>query len=426
MADDGGFTEKFERFSQRVTHAVGRPWAFFIALLVIIVWAVTGPLFGFGDTWQLVINTGTTIVTFLMVFLIQQTQNKDGKAMELKLNELVAATKGASNRLIDVEALSEDELDVLHGYYRQLVELSQRDRDLTESHSLEEAERLHGETERRVTTSQSTAEVILAAITEAVAPGRSLKDVLTKLAETAKQISGASYAAIGIPEPEGDAFSAFIHVGMSDELVAEMGPLPRTHGMLDAMLHDPEPLRLPDIKKDPRFRGWWPRAHPLMSSFLGVPIVSEDEVIGAFYLTDKVGAAEFTDDDQAGIVLLASHAAAAIEAAGMFEDSRTLAMSEERETAGPRAARRSEPVTVQPDPHRQSSLETPGHRSRPCGPGAERDRIALEAGDGRASGGGRRAEDARCRPGRPAPGDTKPRRSAEPGASHRDRSRGRW
>ncbi|MGH3668736.1 MAG: low affinity iron permease family protein, partial [Acidimicrobiia bacterium] len=122
-----------------------RPWAFFIALLVILIWAVTGPLFGFGDTWQLVINTGTTIVTFLMVFLIQQTQNKDGKAMELKLNELVAATKGASNRLIDVEALSEDDLDVLHGYYRQLVELSRRDHNLTESHSLEEAERLHGE-----------------------------------------------------------------------------------------------------------------------------------------------------------------------------------------------------------------------------------------------------------------------------------------
>ena len=145
MADDVGFTEKFEKFSQRVTHAVGRPWAFLIALLVIVVWAVTGPLFGFGDTWQLVINTGTTIVTFLMVFLIQQTQNKDSKAMELKLNELVAATKGASNRLIDVEALTEDDLDVLHGYYRQLVDLSQRDHDLTESHSLEEAERLHGE-----------------------------------------------------------------------------------------------------------------------------------------------------------------------------------------------------------------------------------------------------------------------------------------
>ncbi|HEU4916781.1 MAG TPA: GAF domain-containing sensor histidine kinase [Acidimicrobiia bacterium] len=180
-------------------------------------------------------------------------------------------------------------------------------------------------------TSQSTAEVILAAITEAVASGRSLKDVLTRLAQAAKDISGASYAAIGIPEPEGDAFAAFIHVGMSDELVAEMGPLPRTHGMLDAMLHDPEPVRLPDIKKDRRFRGWWPRAHPPMSSFLGVPIVSEGEVVGAFYLTDKMGAAEFTDEDQAGIALLASHAAAAIEAAGMFEDSRSLAMSEERE-----------------------------------------------------------------------------------------------
>ena len=180
-------------------------------------------------------------------------------------------------------------------------------------------------------TSHSTAEVILAAITEAVASGRSLKDVLTRLAEAAKEISGATYAAIGIPEPEGDAFAAFIHVGMSDELVAEMGPLPRTHGMLDAMLHDPEPVRLPDVKKDRRFRGWWPRAHPPMSSFLGVPIVSDGEVVGAFYLTDKVGAAEFTDDDQSGIALLASHAAAAIDAAGMFEDSRSLAMSEERE-----------------------------------------------------------------------------------------------
>jgi low affinity Fe/Cu permease len=143
MAESEGLTARFEGFSQKVTHAVGRPWAFLIALSVIALWAVSGPIFGFGDTWQLVINTGTTIVTFLMVFLIQQTQNKDSKAMELKLNELVAATKGASNRLIDVEALTEDDLDVLHGYYRQLVELSRRDRDLTESHSLEEAERAH-------------------------------------------------------------------------------------------------------------------------------------------------------------------------------------------------------------------------------------------------------------------------------------------
>jgi low affinity Fe/Cu permease len=128
---------------------VGRPWAFLIALLVIILWAVSGPLFGFGDTWQLVINTGTTIVTFLMVYLIQQTQNKDSKAMELKLNELVAATEGASNRLIDVEALTEDDLDILHGYYRQLVELARRDQDLTQSHSLEEAEKSHGDKQGR-------------------------------------------------------------------------------------------------------------------------------------------------------------------------------------------------------------------------------------------------------------------------------------
>ena len=143
-----GFNDRFEAFSHRVTHAAGRPWAFLAAFLVIVIWALSGPFFGFGDTWQLVINTSTTIVTFLMVFLIQQTQNKDSKAMELKLNELVAATKGASNRLIDVEALSEDELDVLHGYFQQLVELSRRDRDLTESHSLEEAERVHAETGR--------------------------------------------------------------------------------------------------------------------------------------------------------------------------------------------------------------------------------------------------------------------------------------
>jgi low affinity Fe/Cu permease len=144
MADRSrGFTARFEAFSHRVTHATGRPWAFLAALGVILVWAASGPIFGFGDTWQLVINTGTTIVTFLMVFLIQQTQNKDSKAMELKLDELVAATKGASNRLIDVESLSEDDLDVLRGYYRQLVELARSDRSLTESHSLEEAERLH-------------------------------------------------------------------------------------------------------------------------------------------------------------------------------------------------------------------------------------------------------------------------------------------
>ena len=148
MAEGRGFTDWFEKFSQRVTHATGRPWAFLIAFLVIIVWALTGPFFGFGDTWQLVINTSTTIVTFLMVFLIQQTQNKDGKAVELKLNELVAATKGASNRLIDVENLSEAELDILHGYFQELVRLAKNDQSMTESHSMDEAERLHKDQSR--------------------------------------------------------------------------------------------------------------------------------------------------------------------------------------------------------------------------------------------------------------------------------------
>lgn len=139
----GGFVASFEQFSHRVTHATGRPWAFMAALTVIVVWVLTGPLFGFSDTWQLVINTGTTIVTFLMVFLIQQTQNKDTKAIELKLNELVAATKGASNRLIDVEDLSEKELDILHGYFEELAGLAKRDTSITASHSFEEAQRRH-------------------------------------------------------------------------------------------------------------------------------------------------------------------------------------------------------------------------------------------------------------------------------------------
>lgn len=139
----GGFAASFEHFSHRVTHATGRPGAFMAALMLIVVWLLTGPLFGFSDTWQLVINTGTTIITFLMVFLIQQTQNKDTKAIELKLNELVAATKGASNRLIDVEDLSEKELDLLHGYYQELATLAKRDKSMTATHSLEEAERRH-------------------------------------------------------------------------------------------------------------------------------------------------------------------------------------------------------------------------------------------------------------------------------------------
>jgi low affinity Fe/Cu permease len=132
-----------ERFSLKATKATGTSEAFVIALVVLIVWGISGPLFNFSDTWQLVINTGTTIVTFLMVFLIQRTQNKDAQAIHLKLNELVAAVEGASNRLIDVEDLTEDEIALLHKHYQKLVSMAKHDAKLTETHSIEEAETRH-------------------------------------------------------------------------------------------------------------------------------------------------------------------------------------------------------------------------------------------------------------------------------------------
>jgi low affinity Fe/Cu permease len=132
-----------ERLAHHVTIWTGRSAAFGLALGIIVVWGVTGPLFGFSDTWQLVINTGTTIVTFLMVFLIQRTQNKDALAIHLKLNEIVAALEGASNRLITVEDLTEAEIQVLHAHYQQLAVMAMRDDVLTRSHSIDEAERRH-------------------------------------------------------------------------------------------------------------------------------------------------------------------------------------------------------------------------------------------------------------------------------------------
>lgn len=132
-----------ERFSLRATKATGTSGAFIIALAVLVVWGISGPLFHFSDTWQLVINTGTTIVTFLMVFLIQRTQNKDALAIHLKLNEIVAALEGASNRLIDVEDLTEDEIQALHKHYQKLVIMAKHDTRLTETHSIEEAELRH-------------------------------------------------------------------------------------------------------------------------------------------------------------------------------------------------------------------------------------------------------------------------------------------
>jgi len=135
--------QRWEQVAQAVTEWSGKPLAFGVALLIVVVWAVTGPLFNFSDTWQLVINTGTTIVTFLMVFLIQQTQNKDTQALELKLNEIVAAVAGASNRLIDVESLTSAELMVLRRHYRELADMAQKESSVRKSHSVEEAVARH-------------------------------------------------------------------------------------------------------------------------------------------------------------------------------------------------------------------------------------------------------------------------------------------
>jgi low affinity Fe/Cu permease len=112
----------FVRFAKRTSRTVGHPVAFALALCVIVAWVVTGPIFGFSDTWQLVINTGTTIVTFLIVFLIQNTQNRDTEALHLKLDELIRSTKGAHNAVLDLEELSEEELDRIKRHYERLAE----------------------------------------------------------------------------------------------------------------------------------------------------------------------------------------------------------------------------------------------------------------------------------------------------------------
>lgn len=130
----------FERFSSAVAKATGSTAAFILALLLVIVWLLTGPMFNYSETWQLIINTGTTIITFLMVFLIQKVQNKDSLAIQLKLNELVAANDMASNRLVNVEGLSEEEMAVIKKYYCKLNELTKKGENLHQSHSVDEAE----------------------------------------------------------------------------------------------------------------------------------------------------------------------------------------------------------------------------------------------------------------------------------------------
>ena len=130
----------FERLAEKATQVTGSTTAIIISFSLIIVWAIAGPFFNYSEVWQLVINTGTTIITFLMVFLIQKSQNKDSMALHLKLNELLAASELSSNRLVDVEDLSEEELVVLRKYYERLKEKAKKEMSLQKSHSIEEDE----------------------------------------------------------------------------------------------------------------------------------------------------------------------------------------------------------------------------------------------------------------------------------------------
>ena len=133
----------FEKFASRVSKAAGSTTAFLSAFLIVVVWAVCGPIFNYSETWQLVINTGTTIITFLMVFLIQKAQNKDSLAIQLKLNELVASNKYSSNSLVDIESMTEEEMIIIQKYYHRLSELAKKEVSIKASHSIDEAHDQH-------------------------------------------------------------------------------------------------------------------------------------------------------------------------------------------------------------------------------------------------------------------------------------------
>jgi len=163
----------------------------------------------------------------------------------------------------------------------------------------------------------------------AVAAELSVDEVLQRLVDSARELAGARFAALGLPDGDG-GFRRFLTSGMSDALIASLGPLPRQHGMLGAMLETPSPYRTGDIHDHPRFRGWWPEGHPDMRSFMGVPIVAPEGVIGAFYLTEKLDAPAFTDEDEELIALLAAHAAIAIANARLHEQTRELSIVAER------------------------------------------------------------------------------------------------
>lgn len=188
-------------------------------------------------------------------------------------------------------------------------------------------------------------EATLAAVSDAilgVAGERSVEAVLVRLVTAARELAGARYTALGVPDEEGTGFSRFITAGMSDQLIEAIGPLPRTHGLLGSLLASTSPYRTDDVSADPRFT-WWPDAHPSMRSFLGVPIVFKGDVIGALYLADKVDGPRFDEADERVITVLAAHAAVAMEQARLYEASRELSIVEERN----RLARELHDATVQ-------------------------------------------------------------------------------
>jgi low affinity Fe/Cu permease len=141
----------FEKFASRVSKAAGSTTAFLSAFLIVVVWAVCGPIFNYSETWQLVINTGTTIITFLMVFLIQKAQNKDSLAIQLKLNELVASNKYSSNSLVDIESMTEEEMIIIQKYYHRLSELAKEEVSIKASHSIDEAHDQHARKDKNRT-----------------------------------------------------------------------------------------------------------------------------------------------------------------------------------------------------------------------------------------------------------------------------------
>lgn len=172
----------------------------------------------------------------------------------------------------------------------------------------------------------------LAAVADAVlgiAGNLSINTVLERLVASARELVDARYAALGVPDGDG-GFARFLTAGMTDAEVEALGPLPRTHGLLGAMLTDPAPYRIADVTTDPRFRGWWPAGHPVMRSFLGVPIVFKGDVIGAFYLTDKTSGPTFTEADEQMVGVLAAHAGVLMEHARLYEQSRELSVLDER------------------------------------------------------------------------------------------------